>query len=336
MKEILILVDYKGYFGTKRTAVPYRSGMNLKLITKYFLDYQIYSRIILFSDVNFRVTNEVKDKIVLYTSSEDYNNVYKSYIEDIVYGLTLAGAKIIPPYYALKAHNNKVFMEILRDLFISDSISSKYYGAYEEMLHHINNYKTFPLITKPSAGSMSKGVSFVGSKSQLIRKVKKLTRNRLNYFTIKDYLRKYIHKGYLPESRFRNKYIVQSYISGISFDWKILIFGKKYYVLKRYNRKNDFRASGSGKLTFEGNPSDSLLNYAEHIFKLFNVPFISLDIGYKNNEYFLFEFQFIYFGTYTIEYAKYYHTKIHGKWEKISGKSLLEEEYVKSIVEYIE
>ena len=69
---------------------------------------------------------------MLYTSSEDPDYFYKSYIEDIVYGLKNIGAKLIPPYKYLRTNNNKVLMEILRDQFKIPELNtqkSRYFGT---------------------------------------------------------------------------------------------------------------------------------------------------------------------------------------------------------------
>ena len=121
-------MDYKNQFGSKYTATPYRSGMDKDKLNNYFSNYGYDVEFMQLSAVNF--PNDWKDKYVLYTSQEDKDYLYKSYIEDIVYGLELAGARVIPSYKFLKANNNKVFMEILRDLSNCveiQGISSKYY-----------------------------------------------------------------------------------------------------------------------------------------------------------------------------------------------------------------
>ena len=111
MKKIYLLTDYKGHFGSKHDAIPYRSGTDKNLLQKYFSEYGFKTVFLGFSEVDFRKM-DFKNKYVLYTSSEDVGCHYKSYIEDIVYGLHLQGAQLIPGYKWLQAHNNKVFMEI--------------------------------------------------------------------------------------------------------------------------------------------------------------------------------------------------------------------------------
>ena len=56
-----------------------------------------------------------------------------------------------------------------------------------------------------------------------------------------DWGRSFKHKAYIRDSKYRKKFIVQNFIEDLSNDWKILVFGKKYYILCRETRKNDFR-----------------------------------------------------------------------------------------------
>ena len=75
-KEIILLTDYQGRFGSKHLDMPYRSGMNKKLLKKYFNDYGYASVFVNFSNINFR-DSVYKDKYILYTSIEDDGDFYK-------------------------------------------------------------------------------------------------------------------------------------------------------------------------------------------------------------------------------------------------------------------
>ncbi len=108
------MTDYKNRFGSRHFDKPYRSGFDQQVLAKYFSQHNINPKFINLSDVNFR-KNNFTNQFILYTSSEDEGYFYKSYIEDIVLGLQLSGARVIPDFKYLRANNNKVFMEILRD-----------------------------------------------------------------------------------------------------------------------------------------------------------------------------------------------------------------------------
>ena len=135
MKKIFILTDYKGYFGSKITALPYRSGMDKHLLNKYFNSYGYSIEYISFSDIEFR-EKQFSGDYILYTTTEDFNLHYKDYIEDIIFGLSLTGAILIPQYKYLRAVANKVLMEILRDQFKNKkdiNIESYHFGTLEEL-----------------------------------------------------------------------------------------------------------------------------------------------------------------------------------------------------------
>jgi hypothetical protein len=116
--------------------------------------------------------------------------------------------------------------------------------------------------------------------------------------------------------------VVQEYIPGLQNDWKVLVFGDKYYPLLRQTRKNDFRASGSGLLSFPKELPDGMLDTIQTIVEYFNVPQLSADIGYDGNRFYIFELQFIYFGTYTIEHSQFYFMNEDEKWIIKEGLSV--------------
>ena len=64
----------------------------------------------------------------------------------------------------------------------------------------------------------------------------------------------------------------------------------------------------------------------------FKVPNISLDIGFDGKKFHLIEFQFLYFGTTTIEKSPFYFEKYDNSWLLNKGKCELEKVYVDSIV----
>ena len=119
MTPLYVLLDYKGRFGTKWSALPYRSGFDKDRLSRAFSSHGFEVRYLGFSDVDFRTQNW-NERLVLYASSEDRDLHYKGFIEDILLGLSMQGATLIPRFSFFRAHHNKVFMEILRDVIGSD------------------------------------------------------------------------------------------------------------------------------------------------------------------------------------------------------------------------
>ena len=336
IKKIILLTDYKEHFGSKQKSKFYQSGMDVFLLCNLFTKNGFDATIKNFSEINFR-TDAMEGVYFLYTSSEDPNHLYKSFVEDILLGISISGGILIPEFRLFRAHDNKVFMEILRDTVLpknAKSITTHYFGTKEDF--YKKSFKlTFPAVIKKPAGAMSKGVFLANDFKSALNIVKKISRSRDVFAEFKELVRSKKYKGYKRISSFRKKFIVQNFISSLSNDWKILIFGKKYYILKRMNRNNDFRASGGGKLEYTTDYPSGMLDFAETIYSSLNTPFISLDVAFDGKYFHLFEFQCIYFGTTTLEFSTCYYSKKGDKWQQYKKESSLEIEYANAVIEYI-
>lgn len=340
MKSIIALTDYKNHFGSKWLANPYRSGYDKSYLCELFKSsgYELVFRN--FSEVSFDVS--WSNQLVIYTSSEEYGYYYKKYIEDIVSGLELAGVHLIPSINLLKANNNKVFMEILRNVTLPDelkTINAQFFGTFEESQKAVsNNQITFPCVIKIAEGAMSRGVFLAKTKHEYIKITKKISRTfNLNVW-FKELLRSKKHSGYLKESLYQQKFIVQPFISGLTNDWKVLIYQNKYFVLKRSIRPNDFRASGSGFKYGAGSEA----GFPTHMFKqikafydALDVPNLSLDFAYDGEKGYILEFQGIHFGTSTHYRSKDYYELIDGQWILKNNELDQEQLYVWSIIQYL-
>jgi len=331
--KLLILVDYKNHFYS--STIKNKYSLDLQILINKFRELNFCTEVKKFNEIDFRQKPDYK--YAIYQSSEDRNLHYKEYIEDILLGLKLLNVTLIPRFELFRAHHNKVFMEILRHISRNEcvnSIVSNHYGTYEDLIN-VNKPIEVPFVIKTSAGTGSKSIELAYNNSELLSKAKTISKTYQITDYIKEKIKSFLRPAYIPSSMHRRKFIVQKFIPELAFDFKVLVYYDKYYVLKRYNRKNDFRASGSGLFEWPFEPSYRLLDFARSIFEYFNVPIISLDIAFDGSNYFLIEFQFLMFGPYTIEKSRYYFKKINNNWERIEGHSSLENEFVDSISKYI-
>ena len=136
----------------------------------------------------------------------------------------------------------------------------------------------------------------------------------------------------------RANLIIQTFVSGLDKDYKVLVFGKKYYLLQREVRQNDFRASGSGKLSFPVNLGlieTMVLSFARQAYIELDTPMLSIDIAYDGKKCHMIEFQCLNFGPYTLQFSDCFFTYNFGSWVKTNSKSELEEEMVNSWCYYL-
>jgi glutathione synthase/RimK-type ligase-like ATP-grasp enzyme len=336
MKNIILLTDYRGVFESKHFDKPSGSGMDKNLLEQHFAEEGFDMEVITFADVDFRKAN-YKDRFMLYTSSEDNGYYYKSYIEDIVYALDQQGAILIPHYKFLRANNNKVFMEILRDLSPFSrikNIRSHHFGTLEDLRSRIGDFGGEQVI-KTAEGAKSRGVSLGKNHAGILKNAEKVSRTKSLYLDFKEVVRTYLYKGYPKQSKHRRKFIIQNFFAGLENDYKVLAYDKRYYVLYRATRDNDFRASGSGKFAFREDLPPGMLDFARETYESFRVPFLSMDIAYNGKEFILMEFQVPYFGKTTFETAKFHFFDDGGLWKTIRETSVLEKEYAHSVAVYI-
>lgn len=332
-KKLYILLDYDGRFyceWDKKEFSLYKfvdclenNGFNIELLR--------------FCDIDFRKV-AFKDTFIIYSSSEV--KYYKDYIDDILLAIHYMGGILIPNYYLFKAHHNKSFQEIYKILLNFGNLYGKPFGTLKEFSEKINNFE-FPIVLKPPDEFGSKDVLVAYNYSDALRKAKKLSSSFESFIKRKFFLLRAVIAAKFKirdkERTYRiyaKKFVVQKFLSNLYDDWKLLIFNKRYYVLNRKVRKNDFRASGSGKFSFI-DPPEGLLDYAETIFRKLNSPYLALDIVLNDNKYYLLEFQALYFGLFTILNSKFYYEKTNNYWKKQPKTLSVEEELADSISNFI-
>lgn len=343
MKKIIALTDYKDRFGSKHFDEPYRSGMDKKKLKLYFskLGYEIEYQ--MFSKITNGIQSPDINSYYIYTSSEDNSYYYKNYIEDVVLYLETIGADVMPKYRFLRANNNKVFMELLRNSTCDEeilSVKSNCYGVIEDIIPDLDKFN-YPVVVKTAEGASGSGVFMAETKKKLLKISNSISSSKNIILDFRDFARYLKHKGYQRESKYRKKFIVQNMIQSLQNDWKIYYFGDKYYIFYRpILKKRGFRASGGGYDNYlygENAPKpDGLFNFAKKIIQYFDVPHASIDIAFDGENFHLIEIQFLYFGTAGIPYSNGYYIDNNSKWDFIKEKLTIENVYANSIVRFIE
>ncbi len=333
-KPLIILVDYRGAFSWKASNAHNFASLDLDQLKRAFAAQEFAVEIRTFSSLDFRREN-FRGRWVLLTSSEDPSLLYKSYIEDAALALKMQGAKLIPGFEQLRAHHNKAFAELMRDVLggaALHSISSRVFGTYEDFARESLDY---PRVFKISDGFGSAGVQLALNPSVGRQVARRISQSVFLMEGVKEIVKRIIRREYIPRSLHRRKFISQTFVSNLEGDYKVLVYDKKFYCLARSNRPNDFRASGSGRFSYPVRLVEDILNYASEVFQKFDCPCASFDIAHDGQRCHLLEFQFVCFGTYTIENAPHYFRRSPSGWERIADKAVVEEEFARSVVEFI-
>jgi glutathione synthase/RimK-type ligase-like ATP-grasp enzyme len=288
---------------------------------------------------------------ILYQTSEAGGSFYKRYIEDLIYFLEKKGAFVLPKHELLKAHHDKIFMELLRLNFSDNSLKTIKSWCYGSWLDARNYNSNFPVVIKRISTTSGEGVFLAKNRNEYLKKIRKAGRvilaldfRDLFVLRLKNSVKRILKLIFPVRSKYV-KYnttplsypiVVQNFIKDLSGDYKVLIFGAKYYSMYRKNRKNDFRASGSGKFyEVPDQEQIGLLTFARKIKAEIDFPIFGIDIAFDGKEYHLLEFQMIQIGTSALQRSKFWYEFNDGKWNKYEGNSNLEDEFAQAIDDYI-
>lgn len=344
MRKMLILTDYRNYFWVSCADLKNYTSMDTKRLKAIFQHSGFDTEVKRFSEVDFE--KDYRGVYVIYQPSEDCGTFYKDYIEDILLYLENAGATLIPKFQYFRAHHNKCYMELMRYSFSDPAlktIKSRIYGIGQDAVSETNE---FPVVVKAAEGAGSRYVMSANNKDELKKVVKALSNVFIvnNFRTVKEFLIYYICGSLFGkvQSRYRaypfarKKFIVQNMIPNLEGDYKVLYYGGKYYTLYRKNRENDFRASGGGRLfDVSYNENEKILNFAKRVVEQIDAPIIGVDIADDGANLHLLEFQMIHQGPYTLHRAEGWFEYVDNAWVYFKGKSELEAEVARSIIEYI-
>ena len=332
-KDILLVTDYNDLY---RQDIYRSQGIDISTFRQvlenngYSVTQISYDKLLNDSD-----EHQWNGYYIVYTSSE--NIEYKEYIKDIIYELGKNNI-LIPRYDLLMCHEDKLYQEVLKKSLGIKSLSVRLYGTLKDLVKDIPNIQ-YPVVMKKSTGAGSISVYKVENKKELLKYAKKIMRSKECYqYYLRAIYKKIkgnLNEHYFEDEKYFGRLVLQQYVPNLECDWKILVFGDKYYALRRMVRKNDFRASGSGMFAFE-DPEHSILDYAQKIYDKMDVPFLSLDLCIDTKgEVYLIEFQGIHFGPYTLINSPHYFIHKDNTWDKIEEKSKLAVEYANSIVGYL-
>ena len=361
---LTILTDYRGFFysSTRHKDV----GMDVPALVAALAARGIEADVRPAAGLDLRREN-FAGRLVIAQSSEDRHLHYKSFLEDLLLALQLQGATLVPRFELYRAHHDKVFMELLRDVLPAPALKAprgRVFGTYEDFLRA--GWSEYPAVFKPSAGFQAHGVRLARDEREGRRAARAVGRTAHFVDDLKDVVKRWVRPWHVARSRRRGKFVVQPFLPGLAGDWKLLVYGEKVFALRRGNRPGDFRASGSGRFSFVEDVPRPLLDAARAAFEALDTPFLSLDMalspegaadesapageargeasraGEARGEASrvggvaqVFEFQCVCFGTYTLENAPFWFEREGGEWVVRRGRAQLEDEVAAALAAYL-
>jgi hypothetical protein len=334
-KEIYLLTESDGFFGCR--AMPWESMDVHRITTNLKKQFSVVR--ITYSDIAVGAVHP-RNAIIIHSSSQQPE--YKAFIDDILLFLECSVNRLVPSLNATRSHENKGFQELHKRLRGIRSAPAIYAAKPSEIAL---SQVAFPVVFKEVSGYGSSGVRLLKSQEDLANAVRAEVRMSwqdlllsgkrwLGYLFRKLVLRRKNLRPYGDYYRPLKRFVLQAFVPDLRYDYNVLAFQNRFFVLKREARPNDFRASGSGRFSFVCPPA-GLLDFAEDMLRRFDEPYMSFDICDDGTQFHLIEFQGVHFGPYTLTAAPNHFRKTRGNWETVEGRVDLEETIAESLIAFL-
>jgi len=345
MKEIVILTGYSGFIGQSRKPwISIDTAQFQKELSHVGMRYRTHE---FHEIVNARI--QLHDSLIFYTFSHREN--LHHYIRDCLLYLQSCGNRLIPPIDLFFCHENKGWQELFRKINGIQDLSSYYFSSKRE----IGSYDLkFPMVFKTVDGSNSTGVALVHSKADVLkelycREAQPGILDKVDFWRRK-HLRKHKKFPGYPQYDMQKDaiqyedyikpeipFVLQEFIPGLSYDYRVIVLGDKYFISKRHTKAGDFRASGAKLFDFKISNPDKILDQASILHSTLQSPFISLDFGEDTNgKLYLFEYQASHFGINAIVLGNGYYQKQAGAWSFVEQKPHVEQYLAQAIAHFLE
>ncbi|MFZ4400951.1 MAG: ATP-grasp domain-containing protein [Bacteroidales bacterium] len=265
--------------------------------------------------ISFKIVNcydsdivaKVKDcDVILWHHSQTF---YKDvlFAKQLLFSLQKAGKIVFPDFDTAWHFDDKLGQKYLFEAVGAELVPSYVFYTKDEAIEWINS-TTFPKVFKLRGGASSSNVKLVKTKSDALRFTKIAFTCGFSQFdrfgNLKERIRKYkegkvnfvsllkaVARLFVPtefskmHGREKGYVYFQDFIADNDHDIRIIVIGDKAFGLKRMNRDNDFRASGSGKIIYDESqiPIETVKLSFEYNKKL-NAQCVAFDYIFGNNK----------------------------------------------------
>ena len=190
------------------------------------------------------------------------------FAKQLLYSVQAAGKKVFPDFNTMWHFDDKLGQKYLLEAIGAPLVPTYVFYTKQDALHWAKQ-TTWPKVFKLRGGAGSQNVRLVKTRGQAIKLIKKAFGKGFSQYnawgSLKERWQKYrlqqtglisILKGLVRigyPTRFsktvgqeKGYVYFQDYVPNNDHDIRIIVIDGKAFGLKRYVRKNDFRASGSG------------------------------------------------------------------------------------------
>ena len=269
------------------------------------------------NNINYLIIDCLDGDVIRFVKSNNITNVmwhinHSSTAELRVYHYVLnsldkIGVKTFPNFETRWHFDDKVAQKYLFESIGNDMVNSHVFYSKQKSYKFLEK-TNYPIVGKLTRGAGSSNVRLLNNKQEAQKYITKLFSSGINSRgggienldqkiriakKIKDpiyLLKKIVH--YFINSRNENKVsspekgysYFQQFLPRNKFDTRVIVIGNIAFAVRRFNRENDFRASGSGKADYEPTNIDAnLIKKAFEINDSLRMQSAAFDFIYDSN-----------------------------------------------------
>ena len=275
-----------------------KSGKSSEFLIKYakILDY---NRIAYkFIDYDNRFFDEIKEcsfYIHRFVGTDDEIYIARTLLPLVENHL---GIKCFPDFNTYWPYEDKIKEFLLSEIYNLPMAKSFIFFDFRKSKEWINSNEKYPLIFKLKSGAGSINVVKVNSKIDAIKLAKKMFTSgiksegipsfgNLKYFNPYNLMKYYgikllsalnLYTSWNTWNKHKMYVLFQEFLPHNDYDTRITIIGDRAYAYRRFNRKNDFRSSGSGLIDYSIESIDlDFIKTAFHVSKLLGFQSMAYD-----------------------------------------------------------
>lgn len=283
--------------------------------------------------------------------------------EEAIYAVPLTislerlGIKVFPDFNTCWHFDNKVAEKYILDTTDIEKVPTYIFYSKKSALNWIKNVK-FPIVFKLKNGASSTNVKLLKSKRQAKKIINKAFSSGFNpvdrFSVFKNQIWRFkrdktfrsllgvingiriIIFGKDIENKIGKEkgYVYfQDFIPKNKFDTRIIAIGNKCFAVRRYNRDNDFRASGSGLIKYNSSLFDlKLIESTFMLSKELKIQSVACDyVKGQNGENLLIEISYGFIGSFYEDCEGYWTTDL--KWHdiKVLPENFIIEDFLNSL-----
>lgn len=270
--------------------------------------------------INFKIVNCYHDDIIAQVEDCDalmwhHNQVFPTdflIAKQILYSLQMKGLIVYPDFRTGWHFDDKLGQKYLFEALALPHVKYHAFYSASSAKEWLKGTK-FPIVHKLRGGAGSKNVQLLKSQEEALKVVKKAFGKGIRQYNaieaVKDQFRmlklgkadiKDIAKAVahivvpikLENARGREKgyVLLQQFVPNLTSDIRVQVIGNKCYAMTRIVRDNDFRASGSGEIDFDGSIiSKELIKMSFELSDKIQAQTIAFDFVLDNGDYKLIE-----------------------------------------------